>query len=216
MDLFAPDLVEKTNPITTAGSMQVSVSWAIEHGGADDPDLLRDELYTRAGGLKYGTARLFVHEAPYDSPRFRFADYNAGLYASRNAALQAQLTAITGRALATDGDVLLYDKDGEARWKRSQTLDALLAFRAAHAPELSEARVRRDAAREKSASFDQTDTITALRSVYAAKTGTAPPYAQVPDVALHSPKMKSGRSTGWFVDNVMRRYKDCRGRPGRS
>ncbi len=215
LDLFAPELVEKTNPISTAGSMQVSVSWAMAHADVEDPDLLRDELYTRAGGLKYGTARLFVHEAPYESPRYRFADYNAGVYASRNAALQAQLTAVTGRPLATDGDFLLYDDDGDPRWKRSKTLDALLVFRAAHATQLSEARVRRDAAQEKSSSFDQTDTVTALRAVYAAKTGTAPSYAQVPDVALHSPKMKSGRSTGWFADNVMRRYRECRERPGR-
>ncbi|HCH63880.1 MAG TPA: hypothetical protein DFR83_13825 [Deltaproteobacteria bacterium] len=34
----------------------------------------------------------------------------------------------------------------------------------------------------------------------------------VPDVALHSPKMKSGRSTRWFTDNVMIRYSDCLGR----
>ena len=58
MDLVAPDLVERKNPITTAGSMQVSVRWAIEHGereglGGED---VRDLLYTRAGGLKYGTA----------------------------------------------------------------------------------------------------------------------------------------------------------------
>ncbi|HCH66616.1 MAG TPA: DUF1615 domain-containing protein, partial [Deltaproteobacteria bacterium] len=164
MDLLAPDLVEQTNPITTAGSMQVSVSWSLDQAENDDSDLLRDVLYTRAGGLQYGTARLFAHDAPYDSPRYRFADYNAGFFASRNAALQAQLTAVTGRPLATDGDFLLYDKNGEARWKRSNTLNALLVFRAEHASHLSESRVRRDAAREKSAAFDDTQTIRALRS----------------------------------------------------
>ena len=215
MDLLAPDLVEKTNPITTAGSMQVSVSWAVDEADADDASLLRDSLYTRAGGLKYGTARLFAHDAPYDSPRYRFADYNAGVYASRNAALQAQLSAVTGRPLATDGDFLLYDNDGEARRKQSKTVGALMVFRARHAPHLSESRIRRDAAQEKSAAFDDTETVEALRAAYTRETGKAAVYAMVPDVALHSPKMKSGRSTRWFTDNVMIRYNDCLGRSGR-
>jgi len=214
MDLLAPDLVEKTNPITTAGSMQVSVGWALKYADADDPALLRDALYTRAGGLKYGTARLFIHDAPYDQPRYRFADFNAGVYASRNAALQAQLTVVTGEKLATDGDFLLYDKDGDPRWKRSNSLNALYAFRDAHAPELSDGQVRRDAKKEKSAAFDQTTTVRALRAAYTEKTGKKPEYAQVPNVALESPKMKSGRSTKWFADNVQRRYDDCLRRPG--
>ncbi len=216
MDVFAPDLIERTNPITTAGSMQVSVSWAIEHASAEDPTAVRDSLYTRAGGLKCGTARLFVHPAPYDQPRYRFADFNAGVYASRNAALQAQLTVVTGKKLATDGDLLLYDNDGDARWKRSNSLDALFAFREAYAPELSEGQVRRDAKLEKTAELDRTATIRKLRAVYEQKTGKAPAYAQLPNVALESPKMKSGRSTKWFADNVQRRYEDCLARPSKS
>ena len=214
MDLLAPDLVEKTNPITTAGSMQVSVSWAVDEADADDSALLRDSLYT-GRWAEYGTARLFAHDAPYDSPRYRFADYNAGVYASRNAALQAQLSVLTGRPLATDGDFLLYDNDGDARRKQSKTVGALMTFRARHAPHLSESRIRRDAAQEKSAAFDDTETVEALRAAYTRETGKAAVYAVVPDVALHSPKMKSGRSTRWFTDNVMIRYNDCLGRSGR-
>ena len=216
MDLLAPNLVEETNPITTAGSMQVSVGWALEQAADIESDQLRDALYTRGGGLKYGTMRLFVHDAPYDQPRYRFADFNAGVYASRNAALQAQLTTVTGVKLATDGDFLLYDKDGDPRWKRSNTLGALYTFRDAHAPEWSDGQVRRDAKKEKTRAFDDTATVKRLRAVYTNQTGKQPAYAQVPDVALESPKMKSGRSTKWFADNVQRRYADCLARPGRS
>ena len=211
MDLLAPDLVERFNPITTAGSMQVSVGFAIEQGEEDglSPTAVRDVLYTRAGGLKYGTERLFVHDARYDSPTYRFADYNAGLYASRNAALQEQLATLTGRALALDGDFLLYAKDGDIRWKASNSLEALLVFRATYAPELSERQVRRDARLEKSAAFDDTATVRALRAAVKERSGTEPRYARLPDVALESPKMKSGRSTKWFADNVKRRYDQC-------
>jgi len=211
MDLLAPDLVERFNPITTAGSMQVSVRFAIEAGEDDglSPTAVRDLLYTRAGGLKYGTERLFEHDAPYDSPRYRFADFNAGLYASRNAALQEQLSTLTGRKLALDGDFLLYDSDGDIRWKASNTLEALYVFRATYAPELSERQVRRDARLEKSAAFDDTATVRALRKAVKARTGKTPTYARLPDVALESPKMKSGRSTKWFADNVQRRYDQC-------
>ena len=64
-------------------------------------------------------------------------------------------------------------------------------------------------------SFDDTATVEALRAAYTQQTGKAAVYAMVPDVALHSPKMKSGRSTRWFTDNVMIRYNDCLGRSGR-
>lgn len=211
MDLVAPDLVERKNPITTAGSMQVSVRWAIEHGereglGGED---VRDLLYTRAGGLKYGTARLFAHEADYERPLYRFADYNAGVYASRNAALQEQLAELTGRPLSLDGDVLLYDADGDPRRRDSNTLGALLAFRATYAPELSERVVRRDAKKEKAQAFDDTATVKAVRAAVEERTGKPAPYARLPDVALVSPKMASGRTTKWFADNVQRRYDAC-------
>jgi len=217
MDILAPDLVERFNPITTSGSMQVSVAWAIEAGDRDElsPTQVRDLLYTRVGGLKYGTARLFAHDAPYDSPKYRFADYNAGLYASRNAALQEQLSGLTGRKLALDGDFMLYDSDGDFRRKTSNTLAALLVFRSTYAPELSERQVRRDARLEKTADFDDTATVRALRAAVSDRSDKAATYARLPDVALESPKMKSGRSTRWFADNVQRRYDQCRARSKR-
>ena len=80
------DLAE-LNPITTAGSMQVSVrfaeQWARAHkGSAASSGSVRDALYTRAGGVYYGTARLLGYPVHYDQPLFRFADYNAGFYSS--------------------------------------------------------------------------------------------------------------------------------------
>ncbi len=205
------------NPITTAGSMQVSVAFAVqlakeEARNEDDVDewAVRDHLYTREGGVYFGTARLLGFSAGYDAPLYRFADYNAGEYASRNAALQEQVATLTGRALALDGDLLIYEKDGAPASRDSNTLEALLAFRARYAPKLGERRLRRDVREEKTRAFEETDTWQAVRAAYAQVTQKPPVYARLPEVTLHSPKLSRGRTTAWFAKSVDRRYQRCR------
>lgn len=213
MDVLAPNLVERHNPITTAGSMQVKVDWALARPESEDlsAERLRDLLYTRRGGVLYGTIRLMDHRADYDSPRYRFADFNAGPYASRNAQLQAMVAELTGQELALDGDMLIYDKKGRPARQDSNSLQAVLAF-AEGIPELSERQVRRDLQLEKEERFDETDTVRAIRRAWRESAGQRAPTARMPEVALDSPKMKSGRTTAWFADNVMRRYEACRAR----
>ncbi|NOK18578.1 DUF1615 domain-containing protein [Corallococcus carmarthensis] len=211
--LFGPSSFAGQNPVTTAGSMQVSVRYAVEKAGPDaDPVAVRESLYTRAGGVRYGTARLLGFEAAYDQPLYRFADYNGGVYSSRNAALQAQVSRLTGVALATDGDLRLYDKDGEPRGEDSQSLKALLLFRQRYAPDLSERRVRRDVEEEKTADFEKTDTYLAVKRVYAKQTGQPPVYAQLPQVTLKSVKLSGERTTAWFAKSVDARYQQCMAR----
>ncbi|WP_223641899.1 DUF1615 domain-containing protein [Corallococcus sp. EGB] len=211
--LFGPSSFAGQNPVTTAGSMQVSVRYAVEKAGPDaDPVAVRESLYTRAGGVRYGTARLLGFEAAYDAPLYRFADYNGGVYSSRNAALQAQVSRLTGVPLATDGDLRLYDKKGEPRGEDSQSLKALLLFRQRYAPDLSERRVRRDVEEEKTADFEKTDTYLAVKRVYAKQTGEAPAYAQLPQVTLKSVKLSGERTTAWFAKSVDARYQQCMAR----
>ena len=214
MSLLAPDFVEDHNPITTSGSMQVSVGWAIERGADDGlgPAEVRDALYTRRGGVKYGTARLFAHDADYDDPRYRFADYNAGVWASRNAAVQALASNLTGIDIALDGDILRYDRDGEPSREVSNTVQVLLAVAADHPDALSDRRVRQDARLEKTAAFDDTETVRVVRRAWSEKHGRPAPTAWMPVVSLSSPKMTSGRTTKWFADSVARRYRACLGR----
>lgn len=208
--LFGPSSFAGQNPVTTAGSMQVSVRYAQEKAGPDaDPVQVRESLYTRAGGVRYGTSRLLGFEAAYDEPLYRFADYNGGVYSSRNAALQAQVGRLTGVTLATDGDLRLYDRNGEPRGEDSQSLKALLLFRQRYAPELSERRVRRDVEQEKTAEFEKTDTYLAVRRAYAKQTGEAPAYAQLPQVILKSVKLSAERTTAWFAKSVDARYQQC-------
>lgn len=209
--LFFPRLIERLNPITTAGSMQVSVAFAQERARDDGlaAEAARDALYTRAGGLKYGTARLFAHEADYDKPIYRFADYNAGLYASRNAEFQSILADLTDTPIAPDGDLLVYDGRGEVKDVDGETTKLLLTWATANAPDLGESRIRSDLAREKERRFEETATWATLRTAWQAKRGRTPPYARVPDVALDSPKLSAELTTRWFAEKVSERYTKC-------
>lgn len=214
--LFADRRLDDFNPITTAGSMQVAVRWAVEHAGdtvaataGEREAAVRELLYTRAGGLRFGVARLLADEADYDDPVYRFADFNAGPYASRNAALQEQLSTLLGVELALDGDLLIYERDGSPADRDSQTLTALLAFRTLYAPEISERTVRREVRREKQVDFEASEVWRALRRVYRERTGRSPPYARIPQLVLSSPKLSRERTTEWFARAVDRRYDNC-------
>ncbi len=216
LDVLAPRLQERLNPISTAGSMQVSVSFALAQTGAEGLSAaeVRERLYTIDGGVLYGTLRLFAHEAAYERPIYRFADYNAGLYASRNAAFQGMLRDLVGAELTPDGDLLIWNDRGRPTDKDGQTMQALLAWRASLAPDLLETQLRRDVKREKELAFESTETWRRVRESWAAKKGAEPAYASVPDVALDSPKLRKDRTTRWFAESVERRYKDCLKRNG--
>jgi hypothetical protein len=200
--------LEDLNPVTTAGSMQVKVSFARTLEPKLNDDAVREWLYTRGGGVRAGTARLLGYDAHYDDVVYRFADYNAGVYASRNAAFQELVGALSGMRLVPDGDLLLYDHDGAPKNTDSRTLSTLVAQ--ASRLGLSERQVRRDVKLEKSIDFERTDTWRAVRETYLAATGKAPPYARVPDVELSSPKMTKARTTSWFSSSVKARYARCR------
>ena len=208
------------NPITTAGSMQVSVrfaeEWARAHKGKTaTPGGVRDALYTRPGGAYYGTARLLAYPVQYDRVLFRFADYNAGLYASRNAAVQAQLSRLSGRKLTLDGDLLSYDRSGRPNDQESESERAVQAFAQRYAPQLSAGTIRRDLLGEKTSGFEGTETYRAIKIAAAQKWGHPADYATLPQVAVTSPKLKRPRSTAWFAQSVDRRYQTCVGAPGR-
>src|SRR6185437_5666539 len=81
-----------------------------------------DELFTRRGSLYFGIAHLFAYQPPYPEYVYRFADFNAGQYASRNAAFQSAVSRVSGIVLATDGALLSHESDVSSTERALRTL----------------------------------------------------------------------------------------------
>jgi hypothetical protein len=215
---FARDLIEGSNEIDTIGSMQVAVDFAVQletqrRGGRalslQDIYQVRDSLYTRKGGLYYGALLLLGYESGYDKKLYRFADFNAGRYSSRNAAFQTVIAALGKQPLASDGDLLMYKADGSVAATVSGTEQALRRINQAFALNLKDSQIRRDLLQEKTLGFNETTTYKLIRATYAKATGKAAVYAQVPNIQLHSEKTSRVLTTGKFANTVYGRYQRC-------
>jgi Protein of unknown function (DUF1615) len=208
--VFHKSQLEDLNPVGTAGSMQVGARWVLGHskGLYKDADAVRDVLFTRPGGLRWGVQRLWGYQTHYPRTLFRFADYNAGEYASRNASVQRALTRLTGLPLAPDGDLLAYDAHAEPLAEDSASLKALLAFAEAEKG-LSASDVRRDVLLEKRAEFEETVTYRALQRAYQARFGAPLAPADLPNLELSSPKLSSHYTTARYARAVNAHFRGC-------
>jgi len=208
--LVGQDIGEKLNPITTLGSMQVHINYAKEHKRkAEGIAELRNDLYTQYGGLYYGIHRLMEYPADYDEAIYRFADYNSGMYSSRNAAFQKMLGALTEAEISLDGDLLLYNKDGDVRSTQSQTEKELIAVFAQNNVLVTPRQIRADLKKEKEKKFEDTQTYLAVQKLYQKKTNKEPMYAVMPQVVISGPKLSRDYNTNWFASRVNGRYEQC-------
>ncbi len=199
------------NPIRTGGPMQVSVEFAEAHVRAwpypyARSGSIRDEVFSRKGGIYFGSAILLQYPAPYTDMRYRFADFNAGRYASRNAAFQQAVASLSGSKLALDGDLLRY-QNGQPGRDASSTQQALAKLRSRVG--LSDADMLRDLKQEKSAGFAQTPLYSRIMQLADQQQGRKAPRELMPDIRLHSPKITRKLTTAWFADRVDGRYQRC-------
>lgn len=204
------DLAEAFNPVRTLGSMQVNILYASENarsGGGINK--LRDDLYTQYGGLYYGIHRLMVYPTHYDKAIYRFADYNSGMYSSRNASIQKAIAKLSGQKLALDGDLLSYDKDGDALAGKTDTENLLNDIFVQNALPLDADRIRKDLRKEKQESFEETATYLQIRQLYQEKFKQELPYAIMPEVVISGPKLSRDYNTNWFASRVNQRYTRC-------
>ena len=197
------------NPVRTGGPMQVSIAYAEQHADAKRypypvPGSIRNEVFTRRGGMYFGMAHLLDYPADYDDMLFRFADFNAGHYASRNAAFQNAVSVLTKTPLALDGDLLLH---GDSASEPSKT--ELAARKLADRLDLSDAAIRRDLERGDQSDFADTKLYKRVFSLGDKGRAKPLPRAVVPKIRLQSPKITRKLTTEWFAKRVDERYERC-------
>lgn len=208
--LVGGDIEEKLDPITTLGSMQVQVSYARDHRRMNGNNLeLRKDLYSQYGGLYYGIHRLLLYKANYQDPIYRFADYNSGMYSSRNAAFQKMLKELSKAEIDYDGDLLIYEKGNKISANISQSEQALISMIQQGMISLTERQIRMDLAKEKSQDFENTETYRTIGSLYKMKTGKNAPTAIMPQVVISGAKLSRDYNTKWYADKVNVRYLNC-------
>jgi len=196
------------NPVHTGGPMQVSVDFAEEH--ADNypypiDGSIRHEVFTRRGGLYFGIAHLLGYPANYDEPIYRFADFNAGWYASRNAAFQAAVSQLSGIPLALDGDLII-----PGSRKAGQTELAVRTLKSRL--DMNDDEIRDALEQENSLGFEQTELYEKVFALAERQENQPIPYARLPGIKLESPKITRNLTTAWFAKRVDDRWQQCMAR----
>ncbi|WP_437180018.1 DUF1615 domain-containing protein [Pseudomonas fakonensis] len=198
-------LLDGLNPVHTGGPMQVSIDFAEQHSKGypyDYQGTVRQEVFSRRGGMYFGIAHLLGYPTHYDRPLYRFADFNAGWYASRNAAFQAALSRVTGAALALDGDLIA---PGALMPGKTETAARTLGPKLG----LRNPQIRSQLEKEGSLALEETDLYQGVFRLAEAKAGKALPRAVLPGIELKSPKITRKLTTAWFAGRVDERYQRC-------
>jgi hypothetical protein len=197
------------NPIRTRGPMQVNVAFAESYSSVRRypypvKTTVADELFTRRGSLYFGIAHLFAYQPPYPEYVYRFADFNAGQYASRNAAFQGAVSRLSGIPLATDGALLSHESDV------SSTELALRAL--AGRLDMSESAIHRALEEGKGKDFEQTGLYKRVFALADRAAKRPLPRAVVPSIKLHGPKISRKLTTSWYAHRVNGRFERCMGK----
>jgi Protein of unknown function (DUF1615) len=204
-------LLGDANPVRTGGPMQVSIAFAEQHA-REHPypytmdGSIRHEVFTRRGGLYFGIAHLLGYTSSYERHLYRYADFNAGWYASRNAAFQAAVTTASGVPLTLDGDLILHDGErGDGQVGATEAAVRSLGGQL----DLSDATIRRALEQGDRFEFENTDLYERV-FVLAERNERRPlPRAVMPRITLESPKITRKLTTEWFATRVEQRYRHC-------
>ena len=193
------------NPVHTGGPMQVSIAFA-EKRARDYPypvaHSIRQEVFTRRGGMYFGIAHLLGYPVDYNQSLYRFADFNAGWYASRNAAFQNAVSRASGIPLALDGDLTIPGSYAVGSTERAvRALGKQLG--------LSHNAIRRQLEKGDSLEFNETDLYQDVFALADRQQGKPLPRAVLPGITLQSPKITRNLTTAWFAQRVDERRQRC-------
>ena len=193
------------NPVHTGGPMQVSIEFAEQHA-KDYPypvdGTIRREVFSRRGGMYFGIAHLLGYPVSYREPLYRFADFNAGWYASRNAAFQNAVSRVSGIPLALDGDLI---RPGAIMPGSTE-----LAVRAlGKSLGMRNPVIRDQLEKGDSLAFEETKLYQRVFELAERAEGKTLPRAVLPGIVLQSPKITRKLTTAWFAKRVDERYRRC-------
>ena len=196
------------NPVHTGGPMQVSIAFA-QKQARDYPypvaGSIRQEVFTRRGGMYFGIAHLLGYPVDYTQSLYRFADFNAGWYASRNAAFQNAVSQLSGIPLALDGDLTVPGSYALGSTERAaRALGKQL--------DLSDNAIRNQLLKGDRLEFDQTDLYRRVFAMADRQQGKPLPRAVLPGITLQSPKITRTLTTAWFAKRVDERRQRCMNR----
>jgi hypothetical protein len=202
-------LFGERNPVRTRGPMQVNIAFAEQYAAVRPYPYpvkasIADEVFTRRGSLYFGTAHLLDYDAPYDAYLYRFADFNSGQYASRNAAFQSALSSASGIPLAQDGALLPHDGDGKASGATELAAHAL-----GERLNMGDKAIHDALGQERAAGFEQTQLYQRVFALAEQAEKRPLPRALVPRIQLHGPKIGRNLTTGWYAQRVDQRFKRC-------
>lgn len=200
------------NPVRTGGPMQVSIAFAENHAAANGYPFkadgsIRHDVFTRRGGMHFGIAHLLAYPATYDKHIYRFADFNAGHYASRNAAFQNAVSQASGIALDLDGDLIRHGSGSDAPGSTELAVRAL-----AKQIGMDHAAIRSALEQGDSAAFERGKLYRRVFELAEQLERKALPRAMLPRIDLHSPKITRKLTTEWFAKRVDERHRRCLGR----
>ena len=199
------------NPVRTGGPMQVGIAFAEEFARRRDYPYpittdIRHEVFTRRGGLYFGIAHLLAYDTSYPQPLYRFADYNAGFYASRNAAFQQAVAIAAGIHIPLDGDLVRYEGGLGATESALRTIAWQL--------QLGEAQIHRALRDGERADFEHSALYERVYALAEQHAHRRLPRAMLPRITLESPKITRHLTTAWFAQRVNQRYRRCLARGG--
>ncbi len=193
------------NPVHTAGPMQVSIAFAEKQARGYPYTVdgsIRREVFTRRGGMYFGITHLLGYPVNYNQPLYRFADFNAGWYASRNAAFQAAVSRASGTRLALDGDLILHGSIMPGTTELAvRSLGKKLDMRNPSIRSQLEQGDRLD--------FEETILYQRVFALAEKAEGKPLPRAILPGIVLKSPKITRNLTTAWFAKRVDERYQRC-------
>jgi hypothetical protein len=201
-------LLSGWNPIRTRGPMQVNVAFAEQFSAAKAypypvKESIDDEVFTRRGSLYFGAAHLLDYQAPYDRYLYRFADFNAGQFASRNAAFQNALSRASAIPVVADGALLAHD--GTPKPGSTELAARSLGNRLG----LGEAAIHAALEQGRTAEFERTALYRAVFDLADKAHGSPLPRASLPRIKLQGPKISRDLTTEWYARRVEGRFNNC-------